>query len=406
MEIPVLILVIANVATYVVVGISGGQWFDVPGVVLLHWGANLGLLTIGHDWWRLVTSMFLHGGLVHLTVNMISLLFLGRVTHHRFGPGAFFASYFLSGIAGSLASIAFDPARVTVGASGAIFGLAGALFASTFTRNPDLLEANRKFRVELLKVLGFNLVLGATVPGIDNAAHVGGIIGGTLAGAALAAGGNRDRRPTPRRVALVSAVSAIVLVAACGALTRWAAPAPGAYAETKGQVTSALQDMGMTERRTSRERERERGIGGQERLVNEHPDSVPLILDLANSLALAGRVDSASGVLSAAAKRLPDQPELQLAVGALSLNRQQYDVAIEAFETAVRLDPSNQALAHDLGLARLAKSHHQLAGGDATGARLTLEAVLSSGIDPEKRRASQLIDSLERAGARQAPGRR
>ena len=160
MSIPVLLLVIANLAMYVIVGVSGGSWLNIQPAVLAHWGANQGALTIGHEWWRLVTSMFLHGGLVHLAVNMVSLLYLGRVAHFRFGPGAFLLSYFVGGIAGSLLSLAVNANRVSIGASGAIFGLAGALFASTFTRNPDLQEANKRFRTELLKVLGFNLVLG------------------------------------------------------------------------------------------------------------------------------------------------------------------------------------------------------------------------------------------------------
>ena len=240
MSTPVLFLVGANIVMYLVVAIAGGHWFDIPPAVLVHWGANWGGLTIGHDWWRLVTSMFLHGGLIHLVVNMLSLLFLGRVAHLRFGRGAFLASYFVSGIAGSLVSLAVDPNRVSVGASGAIFGLAGALFASTFTRNPDLLEANKRFRMELLKVLGFNLVFGALSPGIDNAAHVGGLAGGVLTGAALAAGGDRDRRPTSKRVAVVSAVSAAVLVLCGAGLARWSPPPQGSYAEYQAAVTEAL----------------------------------------------------------------------------------------------------------------------------------------------------------------------
>ena len=78
MSIPVLLLVIANLAMYVIVGVSGGSWLTIQPAVLVHWGANQGALTIGHEWWRLVASMFLHGGLVHLVVNMVSLLYLGR----------------------------------------------------------------------------------------------------------------------------------------------------------------------------------------------------------------------------------------------------------------------------------------------------------------------------------------
>ena len=122
MSISVLLLVIANLAMYVIVGVFGGSWLNIQPAVLAHWGANQGALTIGHEWWRLVTSMFLHGGLVHLVVNMVSLLYLGRVAHFRFGPGAFLLSYFVGGIAGSLLSLAVNANRVSIGASGAILG--------------------------------------------------------------------------------------------------------------------------------------------------------------------------------------------------------------------------------------------------------------------------------------------
>ena len=396
MSLPVLLLVIANLAMYVIVGISGGSWLNIQPAVLAHWGANQGALTIGHEWWRLVTSMFLHGGLVHLVVNMLSLLYLGRVAHFRFGPGAFFLSYFVSGIAGSLLSLAVNANRVSIGASGAIFGLAGALFASTFTRNPDLQEANKRFRTELLKVLGFNLVFGALSPGIDNAAHVGGLIGGVLTGAALAAGGDRDRRPTRQRVATVGAASGVLLVIGGAALARWFAPEPGSYALHKEAVASVLQELRAQDAQQLRAHVLEASLAPLERAVREHPDSVSLTLDLARSLALSGKTDSARRVLQAAATRLPDRADVHLALGALSLNLQQYDDAVAAFSSALRLDPGNPALVHDLGIARLQLATQRLNTGDQSGARRALDEVLSTGIAPESTRARFVIDSLGR----------
>lgn len=396
MSIPVLLLVIANLAMYVIVGMSGGSWLNIQPAVLAHWGANQGALTIGHEWWRLVTSMFLHGGLVHLVVNMLSLLYLGRVAHFRFGPGAFFLSYFVSGIAGSLLSLAVNANRVSIGASGAIFGLAGALFASTFTRNPGLQEANKRFRTELLKVLGFNLVFGALSPGIDNAAHVGGLIGGVLTGAALAAGGDRDRRPTPRRVAVVGAASVVLLTTGGAALAHWFAPEPGSYSTHKEAVTSALRDLHAQEARKVRTRTVEDGVAPLERGVREHPDSVALTLELARSLALIGKADSARRVLQAAAARPPEHADVYVALGAVSLHLQLCDDAVAAFSSALRLDPGNPALVHDLGIARLQLANQRLETGDPSGALQVLNEVLSTGIAPESTRARFVIDSLGR----------
>ena len=121
-----------------------------------------------------------------------------------------------------------------------------------------------------------------------------------------------------------------------------------------------------------------------ERAVREHPDSVSLTLDLARSLALSGKTDSARRVLQAAATRLPDRADVHLALGALSLNLQQYDDAVAAFSSALRLDPGNPALVHDLGIARLQLATQRLNAGDQSGARRALDEVLSTGIAPNR----------------------
>ncbi|WP_082407016.1 rhomboid family intramembrane serine protease [Bacillus sp. JCM 19041] len=128
------------------------------------------------EWWRLVTSMFLHIGMLHLLFNGMALYFLGSAVEQLFGSFRFLMIYFLAGIFGSIVSFAFNDS-VSAGASGALFGCFGALLYF------GLKQPNLFFRTlgrNIFFLLLFNLVLGFIVPGIDNGAHIGGLIGGFL----------------------------------------------------------------------------------------------------------------------------------------------------------------------------------------------------------------------------------
>ena len=155
-----------------------------PGEVL-RMGALVPALVAEGEAWRLVTSAFLHSGLVHLALNMISLYFLGSFAEVSFGRSRFLALYFISGIAGGLAYLYFGSFNApAVGASGAIFGVLGGVFGfairrGTFsTRNPVISQ--------LLILTALNLFLGATIPGVSNTAHIGGLIGGLVFGYLMA----------------------------------------------------------------------------------------------------------------------------------------------------------------------------------------------------------------------------
>lgn len=170
------------------------MWWDrlgtgavVPeGVRLAHWGSNVGPLTLGGQWWRLLTSMFVHGGLLHILFNMAVLLQAGRLVERMFGSARFLALYVVAGVAGSLASVLWNPMVNSVGASGALFGIIGGLFA--FMRRPDSGVPGtimRELRGSLSGFLLFNIVAGLVYPHTDNAAHIGGLAGGYLAGLLL-----------------------------------------------------------------------------------------------------------------------------------------------------------------------------------------------------------------------------
>jgi rhomboid protease GluP len=130
------------------------------------------------QWWRLVTAMFVHIGPLHLLFNMFALTIFGGTIELRYGKARFLALYLGSGVLGSAASLAFSHARISAGASGAVFGIFGAWIALALTHRSH--PAMRGQLRSLLFLVGFNLYIGATTPGVDNGAHVGGLVGGMI----------------------------------------------------------------------------------------------------------------------------------------------------------------------------------------------------------------------------------
>jgi rhomboid protease GluP len=153
---------------------------------LVEWGANFGPKTMNGQWWRLVTCMFLHSGALHLGFNMWVLWDLGRLVERLVGNAGFVVLYFVSGIAGSLASLAWNPVVVSVGASGAVFGVAGALLGVlSFHHNTVPVVVLKQLRNSMVLFLIYNLFYGATTSGIDMAAHIGGLTAGFACGLIL-----------------------------------------------------------------------------------------------------------------------------------------------------------------------------------------------------------------------------
>ena len=173
---------------YLVLSLFGGP----NGLSLLMLGANYGKLIKSGQVWRLITYAFLHGGVAHLLCNMYSLSIIGAETESRFGKIRFLGIYLLSAIGGGLLSAVLGD-YVSVGASGAIFGLLGAMvyFGSRF-RIYFRQSINSKF----MPVILLNLFIGFVIPGIDNYCHIGGLITGYLA--AMTVGIPEDNKKSDR----------------------------------------------------------------------------------------------------------------------------------------------------------------------------------------------------------------
>ncbi|MFC0269997.1 rhomboid family intramembrane serine protease [Metabacillus herbersteinensis] len=144
---------------------------------LVQFGAKFNPLIAEGEWWRFFTPIVLHIGMLHLFMNSLALLYVGSAVEKIYGSTRFLVIYLLAGVAGTIASFAFSPS-VSAGASGAIFGCFGALLYLGIVL-PKLFF--RTLGSNILVVVGINLALGFVIPGIDNAGHLGGLIGGFLA---------------------------------------------------------------------------------------------------------------------------------------------------------------------------------------------------------------------------------
>lgn len=181
---------------------------------LLDLGADFGPKTIlEHQYWRVLTAMFIHAGAAHFFLNMFVLWQFGRLTEHLFGRIRFVSVYLLCGWAGALLSLWWNPAVTTVGASGAVFGVLGLLVAFCQSEPKGFKrEVLQNRSIGLVFFLGYNVVYGFFEPGIDNAGHLGGLVTGYLAGFVLKPKGKSGDRLTFREIAIGSIV---VLSFAC-----------------------------------------------------------------------------------------------------------------------------------------------------------------------------------------------
>jgi membrane associated rhomboid family serine protease len=170
---------LANLAQGASLSSNGGSLFVDGALFIVRIDESGQLIGVGEgEWWRLITAAFLHASLIHLGMNMLMLWWIGAPMEAAIGPIRFLGLYIVSGLAGSAGALLFSPEAVTVGASGAIFGILGA--ALVFERQRTYVLGG-----SALGIIVLNLVLTFTIPNISIGGHVGGLIGGAAAGLAL-----------------------------------------------------------------------------------------------------------------------------------------------------------------------------------------------------------------------------
>jgi len=176
-------IIALNLLVYVFSVFFSQSLTDMDLQTLVEMGALYGPYTVQQEqWWRLGTAMFLHGGMTHLLMNMFSLYLIGRGAEMYFDTKSYLSIYFFSGLVGGLVSLYVHPASVGVGASGAIFGIFGAL-AGFFLANKEHMEAHTKaFMKDFSIIIGINLVIGFSIESVDVSAHIGGLVVGLIGG--------------------------------------------------------------------------------------------------------------------------------------------------------------------------------------------------------------------------------
>lgn len=212
---------------------SGVDWYNPSPLTLQQWGGNISLLTMTGQAWRLFTAMFMHAGFMHILVNMFFLVQIGPLLVQRIGAIGFAAVYILGGLLSSISTTAWQTYSlfsslaagsqpqiiVSVGASGAVMAVAGALTWEVFAsqkgwgqRALTTFHNNQQLKSALLRTIGLNVFLGFVIPGLDQAAHVGGIAAGALVAALLPTPASFLRQPQKLTRLAIAIVAAICLL--------------------------------------------------------------------------------------------------------------------------------------------------------------------------------------------------
>jgi Uncharacterized membrane protein (homolog of Drosophila rhomboid) len=174
------IIMMLNILVFIVMVVNGVHFMEPDAETLYNWGGNFGIQTVQGEYWRLTSCMFLHAGVLHLLMNMYALVSVGVFLEPLIGKARFLTAYFVTGIVAGMASIYTHPQIVSVGASGAVFGMYG-VYVSLLTTNLISKEVRKAMLPSMGVYIGYNLIYGMK-EGIDNAAHIGGLVSGFVIG--------------------------------------------------------------------------------------------------------------------------------------------------------------------------------------------------------------------------------
>jgi len=241
-------IIALNTLVFIVMAKGGAGLIRPNYGVTINYGTNFGPLTLSGQWWRLFTSTFIHFGLAHVFFNMLVLAQTGRIVERMFGNVRFMALYVFAGLTGSLMSLLLHPALNSAGASGAIFGVLGALLAYVLRYSDAIPKSiyKKHFRMAALFIV-YNLIYGFTHHGVDNGAHVGGLFGGMLIGWMLARPVQFD--PTREAPAMSAGLAGAVAVVALGLLS-WTVIEVNATPARRAEIQFAvvLRQLGPVEK--------------------------------------------------------------------------------------------------------------------------------------------------------------
>ena len=332
----------ANVAVFLAMAMASGSIVEFPGQELIRFGGNYGPFTLSGDWWRLITYMFLHGGILHIAFNMWCLWDLGALCESLYGRWTYFSIYLITGFAAGLSSLAWNPGVLSVGASGAIFGLCGALIASFYLGEFSLprVAIGGTLR-SLLVFAGFNLFFGSMFSGVDNAAHIGGLVSGLIIGALIAVIAPMQDNPL-RRVTAVAAVALLVAASALG-VSRWR----GGPIRMGHALASLSQNQP------------DRAMAQLQAIIRQKPNFVQGHFMLAREYFNIGKYPQAEAEFKRVLELTPGNTTAQFDLGLTYLNENRLDNAKAAFNEILSKDNGDAEAHYGLGLVLAAENNNQ-----------------------------------------------
>lgn len=166
-------IILINIAIFLVEIIKARNFIDIDIYTLAEMGAKINILINHGQYYRLLTAAFLHGGIIHIFFNMSALNIIGKEVEAVYGGKKFLLIYFISALGGNIFSYLFKPNSISVGASGAIFGLLGAMLLFGIKERQKI---GKEYAKNILETIGLNVIIGLTIPNIDNFAHMGGLV--------------------------------------------------------------------------------------------------------------------------------------------------------------------------------------------------------------------------------------
>ncbi|PYX40566.1 MAG: hypothetical protein DMG81_05750 [Acidobacteria bacterium] len=370
-----LVLIGINVLVFAAVVAKGVPIERPTSAQLLQWGANFGPLSLGGQPWRILTSNYLHIGIIHLLVNMWSLWQVGRLAERIFGGWTYLVLYTATGLAGSLASLFRNPLGVSAGASGAIFGIVGALIGALYLgKLPIPKPAQQGLLKNLVIVVIINLGYGASVSGIDNSAHIGGLVMGLALGSILAP---QLMEPVEQRRAherLLFIGAAVVLLGFGGYVKKI-----NGYVVSLGAAGQALsqhqldQAISILENTVGRNPRNKTALGllgnaylqkkdyahaesTLKRVLQLDPKDISAKYNLGLTYAATERFEEARQIFSDLVQKDPQDDDAWMLLGAALDGLGREAEAIQALQKAVALNPKNAEAYRELGLAQM-KAH-------------------------------------------------
>jgi rhomboid protease GluP len=334
-------LVAINAAVFVTMLLGGVSVTEPTTAQLLKWGANFGPRSLGSQPWRLLTSNYVHIGIIHIALNMWCLWNLGLLAENIFDPWTYVLAYTACGLAGSLASLWWHPLVMGAGASGAIFGLAGALIAALYLgRLPISKPAMRGTLKSLLAFAGYNLFFGAVGARIDNSAHIGGLVAGLAVGAALARKLTEPAEVRQRWRFGVFAVTALVLFVLFSSVK-----------QTSGYVVPLERGLDALQNNQPDDAVRNLEQAAAKR-PNDH------IVQVILGQAYLRKLDYAKAetALQHAVQTQSEDAQAQYFLGFTQLKLGKAEQATATLQKAAQLDPSNPDIEQNLGMAYAARN--------------------------------------------------